>query len=99
MSKKKNPTVQLRASDIKRMEKQIADEAVKYALIIFLNVMRDCEGYGIKRLKRVYDAINDLADSVSRGYCSLYDLEKVLKDEADIVVQGGKLDKRKEQCK
>ncbi len=57
--------------------------------------MRDCEGYGRKRLRRVYDAVEDLADSISRGYCSLYDLEKVLKDEANIIVAGGKLDKRK----
>ena len=84
--KKKNPVRQLRESDLKRMKREITDDAIRYALIIFLNVMRDSEGYGIKRLKRVYDEINDLSDSVAKGYCSIYDLEKVLKEEANITI-------------
>lgn len=84
--KKKNPVRQLRESDIKRIKKQTTDDAIRYALIIFLNVMRDYEGYGNKRLKRVYDEINDLSDSITRGYCSMYDLEKVLKEEANITI-------------
>ena len=82
--KKRNPARQLRESDIRRIKKEAADAAVRYALVLFLNVMRDTEGYGVKRLKRVYEAIEYLADSVSRGYVKLEDLERVLKDEANI---------------
>lgn len=82
--KKRNPARQLRESDIRRIKKEAADAAVRYALVLFLNVMRDTEGYGVKRLKRVYEAIEYLADSVSRGYVKLQDLEQVLKDEANI---------------
>ena len=84
MSKKKNPCINLRESDIRRIKKEAADDAIRYATVLFLSVMRDTEGYGVKRLKRVYEAIEYLADSVSRGYVSLADLEKALKDEADI---------------
>ncbi len=82
--KKKNPCRQLRESDIRKIKNEAADAAVRYAVVLFLNVMRDTEGYGVKRLRRVYEAIEYLADSVSRGYVKLQDLEKVLKDEADI---------------
>ena len=81
--KKKNPVRQLRESDIKRIKKEAADDAIRYATVIFLSVMRDNEGYGVKRLKRVYEAIEYLADSISRGDVKLADLEQVLKDEAD----------------
>ena len=84
MSKKKNPARQLRESDIRRIKKEATDNAIRYALALFLSVMRDTEGYGVKRLKRVYAAIEYLADSVSRGYVKISDLEQALKDEADI---------------
>ena len=84
--KKKNPTVQLRQSDIKKMKREASDKALKYGLVIFLTVMRDKEGYGIKRLKRLYDRIQNLSDSISKGYVNLFDLEKVLREEANINV-------------
>ena len=82
--KKKNPSRMLRESDIRKIKKEAADAAVRYTLVLFLNAMRDSEGYGVKRLKRVYEAIEYLADSVSRGYVKIADLEKVLKEEANI---------------
>lgn len=85
--KKKNPARQLRESDIRRIKKEAADDAIRYATVLFLSAMRDTEGYGVKRLKRVYEAIEYLADSVSRGYVKLADLERVLKDEADIHIE------------
>ena len=82
--KKKNPVRQLRESDIKRIKKEAADDAIRYATVIFLSVMRDNEGYGVTRIKRVYEGIEYLADSISRGYVKLADLEQALKEEADI---------------
>ena len=84
MKNKKNPVRQLRESDIRRIKKEAADDAIRYATVIFLSVMRDNEGYGVKRLKRIYEGIEYLADSISRGYVKLADLEQALKDEADI---------------
>ena len=47
--------------------------------------MRDKEGYGVrKRLPRLYKRISDLSDAISKGYVNIHDLEKTLKDEANI---------------
>lgn len=86
MKNKKNPVRQLRESDIRRIKKEARDEGARGATIMFLTVMRDNEGYGVKRLKRVYEGIEYLADSISRGYVKLADLEQALKEEADIII-------------
>lgn len=82
--KKKNPCVQLKASDVKKMKRDASDKALKYGLVLFLTVMRDKEGYGIKRLQRIYDNMQELADSINKGYVNLFDLEKTLQEEANI---------------
>jgi hypothetical protein len=82
--KKKNPHIMLRESDVKKMKRDASDKALKYGLVLFLTVMRDKEGYGIKRLKRVYDNMQELADSINKGYVNLFDLEKTLQEEANI---------------
>ena len=92
---KKNKVMQIRESGLRKIKSEAANEAINYSYVIFLNVMRDCEGYGKKRLRRLYERINDLADSISKGYCSLYDLEKVLFNEAGIAMKGGRFDKDK----
>ena len=84
--KKKNPHIMLRESDVKKMKREASDKALKYGLVLFLTVMRDKEGYGIKRLKRIYDNMQKLADSINKGYVNLFDLEKVLREEANINV-------------
>ena len=61
--------------------------AVNFAMVIFLTVMRDKFGYGVTRLKRIYEEINQLSQSISDGYVSLYDLQKVLEDEAAIFME------------
>ena len=84
MSKKKNPCVHIKASDVKRMKEDATNEGLKGALVMFFTVMRDKHGYGIKRLKRIFDEMTDLADSMQKGYVKMEDLEKALADEADI---------------
>jgi hypothetical protein len=92
---KKNKVLQIRESQLRNIKKEATQEAINYSFVIFLNAMRDYEGYGKKRLCRLYARINDLSDSVARGYCSIYDLEKVLYEEAGIVMKGGRFDKGK----
>lgn len=86
MSKKKNPAVHLKQSDVKKLKEDATNAGLKYAIILFFTVMRDKEGYGIKRLKRLYDRTTELADSINKGYVNWKDLEKVLADEADITL-------------
>lgn len=82
--KKKNPVVHLKQSDVKRMKENATNEGLKGALILFFTVMRDKEGYGIKRLKRIFDETTDLADSLKKGYVKMEDLENALMQEANI---------------
>lgn len=84
MAKKKNPVIHLKQSDVKRMKEEATNDGLKYAIILFFSVMRDKEGYGIKRLKRIFDEVTELADSINKGYVNWKDLEEVLLDEADI---------------
>ena len=53
----------------------------------FLYVMREKEGFGDKRLKRVYDEMNDVVDSINKGYINLNDLEQVLSLEYDLTIE------------
>lgn len=87
MSKKKNPCVNLKQSDVKHIKKEATNEGLKYAILLFFTVMRDKEGYGIKRLKRIYEETTALADSINKGYVKWKDLEQVLKEEADITIE------------
>ena len=82
--KKKNTHIMLRESDIKKMKRDASDKALKYGLVLFLTVMRDKEECEIEELQRIYDYMQDLADSINKGYVSLYDLEKALREEANI---------------
>lgn len=47
---------------------------------LFLGAAGYKEGFGYTRLRRVWDEVNYLADSVSKGYVSIADLEKELED-------------------
>lgn len=86
---KENKTILLRESEVKRMKKECVERAMEYAYIVMLNVLRDYFGFGATRLKRAFDGITDLSDSVTKGYVSFNDLEKVLFDEAGIVIKLG----------
>lgn len=56
-------------------------------MVIFLYVMREKERFGHKRLKRVYDEMNDVVDSINKGYINLNDLEQVLSLEYDLTIE------------
>lgn len=88
MKKKVNPRRKpATVADVEKAAKQAQEIAVKAAWSIFFTVMRDKEGYGGKRLMRVWQEINELSDSVSKGYVSLNDLMRTLEDEAGIVLR------------
>ena len=65
-------------ADVQKAKKAAQNEAVTTAWAIFFSALRDKEGFGYTRLRRVWDEVNYLADSVSKGYVSIADLEKEL---------------------
>nr|DAE41504.1 MAG TPA: hypothetical protein [Caudoviricetes sp.] len=87
MSKKKNPCIHLKQSDVKKLKNDATNTGIRYAMVIFLYVMREKEGFGDKRLKRVYDEMNDVVDSINNGYINLNDLEQVLSLEYDLTIE------------
>ena len=80
---RKKPATQM---DIKRAKSKSQDEALYLSMAIFLTVLVDKEGYNNERLKKVWAEVNNLSDSISKGYVKFNDLRQVLDDEYDIVI-------------
>lgn len=62
--------------------------AIDACWAILFSVMRDKEGYGAKRLRRLWDEVNYLSESVSSGRVNIRDLAETLRDEAGITLEG-----------
>ena len=62
--------------------------AIDACWAILFSVMRDKEGYGTKRLRRLWDEVNYLSESVSSGHVNIRDLAETLRDEAGITLEG-----------
>lgn len=73
-------------ADVNKAKKRATDDGIKAAITIFLSVMHDKKGWGKKRMQGLWDDVNDMSDSVARGYVSLEDLQKMLKDECGIIL-------------
>lgn len=83
--KKVNPRrIPLSQADLERTKHKVQEDATKFISLLMLTVLRDKFGFGRTRLDRAWDAVNDLADSVAKGYVSVADLEKTLLTEANI---------------
>lgn len=88
MSKKTNPRNRpVSQADIIKAKKQAQSQAMNITWAIFFSVMRDKEGYGKKRLRRVWNGVNELSDSIAQGYVNVKDLMKALADEAGIYLE------------
>ena len=57
-----------------------------YFLPMVGGILADKFGYGKKRLKRIYSAMEDLSESIGAGYVKLTDLQLALAQEADITI-------------
>lgn len=74
-------------ADVEKAKKQAQSEAVKYAWAIMFSVLRDKEGWGIVRLKRLWVEVEDLSDSIEKGYVSVRDLLDTLEEEIGAVLE------------
>jgi hypothetical protein len=95
MSKKKNPVINMRASEVRKLKAECTQEAIEATMAIFLTVMHDKEGYGLTRLRRLHKKINDYAELVAQGYVTIEKLKKALLDEMGIRITfkpSGKVD-------
>lgn len=73
-------------ADVSKAKREATDNAVRLARSIFFTVLSDKEGYQLEDLKRVWKEIEDLSDSIAKGYCTVKDLRQILREEvgADI---------------
>ena len=82
MKKKVNPRRRpATQADVQRAKQKGQEEAVKLAWSILFTVLRDKEGYELEGLQRVWKEVDDLSDSIAKGYCTVTDLRDVLKQE------------------
>lgn len=89
MAKKKvNPNrIPVSKADVDKAKRDVQKLAISYVWAIFFTVMVDKEGYGKKRLKRIWNAVTDLSDSISKGYVKVDDLLKTLEEEKGIYLE------------
>ena len=80
--KKVNPKRQpVTMADVKRAKDEAMREATKAAWAIMFTVLRDKEGHTLEDLKRIWAEVDDLSDSIIKGYCTVADLRVILKEE------------------
>lgn len=83
--KKTNPRRQpVTMAEVKRAKADAEDQALQAAWSIFFTVLRDKEGYTLDDLRRVWSKVEDLSDSIAKGYCTVSDLREILKLEEGV---------------
>ena len=89
MAKKKTNPRRRPASmaDVERAKDQARTETVRTSWSVFFSVFRDKEGMSNEDLGRIFAEVEDLSDSVIRGYCSISDLRDTLRREAGILIE------------
>lgn len=71
-------------ADVQRAKQEAQDRALKAAWSIFFTVLRDKEGYTLDHLRRCWGEVEDLSDSIAKGYCSVADLREILELEEGV---------------
>ena len=68
-------------ADVERARKEGLMIGQEYATVIFLTVLYDKEHATYEIIQRVGQEINDLVDSIVKGYVTIADLRRILKEE------------------
>lgn len=85
--KKTNPRrIPVSQADLQKAKNEITVEAIQSAYAIMFTVLRDKHDYTVEQLNLLRHEINDLSDSLAKGYVKIKDLLFVLKDEAGITI-------------
>lgn len=89
MNKKTTNPRRLLASqaDLQKAKNVAISEAVKVAYAIIFTVLRDKEDFTTAQLDKVWQEVNELSDSIVKGYVKIGDLLFVLKEEAGIIIK------------
>ena len=71
-------------ADVERARDEAVRETVRFCMVVFFTVLLDKFAASKEDLQLVWNAVNDLSDSVKKKYVSLKDLKTVLVEEYDI---------------
>ena len=89
MAKKKRVNPHRRPASlatVRKIAEDVKGEAVSLAIALFLTVMCDKFGFDAEQLQKVWAEVNDLSDSVVKGYVNVQDLKQVLREEYGIEI-------------
>lgn len=85
MSRKTNPRrIPATQADVKRAKDKATSDACRACMAIFFTVLLDKEQADKETLQRVWGEVESLSDSVAKGYASISDLMRVLREEYEI---------------
>lgn len=90
--KKKTPTYVMTYEQIEAIKKKAfedgfksaIDRASKWSMYAPMMVLRDFFGFGGQRLKKFYENLIDMYDSIDKDYLDLEDIRDTLREEAGI---------------
>lgn len=89
MGKKTNPrNIPVTMADLNRAKKQATRDAIEFAWAIIFTVLRDKEEMEAEDLKRIWSEVNDVSESFAKGYVTIADLKRVLKEEIGAELNG-----------
>lgn len=71
-------------ADVQKAKKEAVLEAAHFALAIMFTCLHDKEGWGKIRLKRLWHEVEELSDSVTKGYVTINDLRRTLEEEMGV---------------
>lgn len=85
--KKTNPNkIPVSQADLKKSVAKAHDDALTTAIAIMLTVLCDKEGADAEIMQRVWKEINELSDSVAKGYVKISELVETLETEYQIYI-------------
>lgn len=85
MKKKTNPNKRPATwADVTRAKKEASNEAVKLAWSILFYALADKKGMTVEEMQDIWKRVNDISDSVVKGYVNVTDLRDVLRKEYGI---------------
>ena len=87
MAKKPNPRkVPVSQQDVERAERRGHEFGASTATAIFLTVLCDKHGATADELQVFWREVNELSDSIAKGYVNAADLRRTLAEEYEIEV-------------
>ena len=85
---KTNPRrIQATAQDVQKAKEMATKNACRYATALVFTALRNSEGYGKKRLTRVFNEANYIADRIAKGHLKVEDLIADLEKKTGVVIK------------